>query len=31
MAVEILRLAFLDIGLSRCDAEFEASKPFWMA
>jgi uncharacterized protein YjiS (DUF1127 family) len=20
-----------DIGLSRCDAEFEASKPFWMA
>jgi len=20
-----------DIGLSRCDVEFEASKPFWMA
>jgi len=20
-----------DIGLSRCDASFEASKPFWMA
>lgn len=20
-----------DIGLSRCDAGFEASKPFWMA
>jgi len=20
-----------DIGLSRCDANFEASKPFWMA
>jgi uncharacterized protein YjiS (DUF1127 family) len=23
--------ALRDIGLSRCDAEFEASKPFWMA
>lgn len=20
-----------DIGISRCDAEFEASKPFWLA
>ena len=24
-------LTLRDIGLSRCDAEYEAAKPFWMA